>query len=111
VSIERFHQTLKKHLAAFKPARTIEGLQRQLDDFMEYRNTIRPHRALGRRTPQAAFAAHTKARPSGQRFKVPPHCRVRQDKVHIGNITLRYRARSGRPARRRKGGVDPGGQP
>ena len=23
---------------------------------------------------------------------MPPHCRVRQDKVHSGNITLRYKS-------------------
>ena len=39
-----------------------------------------------------AFAARTKAKPSGTPFKVPPHCRVRQDKVHSGNITLRYKS-------------------
>lgn len=26
-------------------------------------------------------------------FKAPPHCRIRQDKVSAGNITLRYRSR------------------
>jgi hypothetical protein len=90
--VERFHQTLKKHLVAYKPARNLAVLQAQLDDFAEYYNTIRPHRSLGRRTPQAAFSARTKARPSAQPFKVPPHCRVRQDKVHSGNITLRYKS-------------------
>ena len=47
---------------------------------------------LGRRTPQAAFSARTKARPGGKPFKVPPHCLVRQDKVHSGNITLRHKS-------------------
>ena len=90
--VERFHQTMKKHLGASKPARSTDALQAQLDAFVEYYNTIRPHRALRRRTPQAAFSARTKARPSGRPFKVPPHCRVRQDKVHSGNITLRYKS-------------------
>jgi hypothetical protein len=83
--VERFHQTMKKHLAASKPARNLEALQAQLDAFVEYR-------ALGRRTPHAAFSARKKARPSGKPFKVPPHCRVRQDKVNGGSITLRYRS-------------------
>lgn len=90
--VERFHQTMKKHLAAYKPARTLGSLQSQLDDFVEYYNTVRPHRAIGRRTPEVAFAARKKARPSGKPFKVPPHCRVRQDKVNGGNITLRYKS-------------------
>jgi transposase InsO family protein len=90
--VERFHQTLKKYLAASKPARNLEALQCRLDKFVEYYNTIRPHRALGRRTPHVAFLARTKARPSGQPFKMPPHCRVRQDKVNSGNITLRYKS-------------------
>jgi hypothetical protein len=33
-----------------------------------------------------------KARTSGKPFKVPPHCRVRQDKVYGGNATLRYKS-------------------
>ncbi len=67
-------------------------LQGRLDDFGEYYNEVRPHRSLGRRTPQAAFGARRKARPSGKPFKLPPHCRVRQDKVNGGNVTLRYRS-------------------
>jgi transposase InsO family protein len=90
--VERFHQTMKKHLAASKPARNLEALQAQLDAFVEYYGEVRPHRALGRRTPQAAFSARKKARPSGKPFTVPPHCRVRQDKVNGGSITLRYRS-------------------
>jgi transposase InsO family protein len=88
--VERFHQTVKKYLAAYKPARNLGALQGQLDTFVEYYNEVRPHRALGRRTPQAAFSARKVARPSAKPLKVPPHCRVRQDKVNGGNITLRY---------------------
>jgi len=32
-------------------------LQRQLGRFVAYYNTVRPHRALGRRTPAQAYAA------------------------------------------------------
>jgi hypothetical protein len=90
--VERFHQTMKKHLVAYKPVGNLGALRSQLDGFVDYYNTIRPHRALGRRTPEVAFAARKKARPSGKPFKVPPHCRVRQDKVNGGNITLRYKS-------------------
>ena len=48
--IERFHQTLKKHLAAQKPARSLTQLQSQVDRFIAYYNQERPHRALARRT-------------------------------------------------------------
>jgi len=37
-------------------------------------------------------SSRTKARPSAKPFKIPPHCRVRQDKVNSGNITLRYKS-------------------
>lgn len=49
--VERFHQTQKKWLAAQPPAATIEELQRQLDRFRRYYNTVRPHRAIGRPRP------------------------------------------------------------
>lgn len=49
--VERFHQTLKKWLARQPPARTLRQLQTQLDTFRRYYNTVRPHRALDRRTP------------------------------------------------------------
>src|SRR5207247_2245368 len=52
--IERFWQTLKRHLAAH-PATTITELQHTLDTFRDHYNTIRPHRALGRRTPEFAY--------------------------------------------------------
>jgi transposase InsO family protein len=49
--VERFHQTQKRWLAAQPKASTAGELQRQLDRFRRYYNTVRPHRALGRRTP------------------------------------------------------------
>lgn len=91
--VERFHQTLKRYLAARDPAGTIPALQAQLDWFSDYYNAIRPHRALGRKTPAATFHARTKARPANGPLSTPPHCRIRQDKVSAGNITLRYRSR------------------
>src|SRR5204863_5379283 len=73
--VERFHQTLKKHLAKQDPAATLEDLQRQLDRFDEYYNAVRPHRALGRRTPQDAFLARPKAGPTRDGSLVTPHLR------------------------------------
>jgi hypothetical protein len=90
--VERFHQTLKKYLAAHKAPRTIAALQALIDDFVEYYNVVRPHRALGRRTPDQAFCSREKAVPSRRPLVVPPHCRVRQDKVNGGKVTLRYKS-------------------
>jgi transposase InsO family protein len=92
--VERFHQTLKKWLARQPGARTIPELQAQLDRFGEYYNTCRPHRALGRRTPQEAFGARPWATPSGTGLVLPAHLRVRQDRVDkTGRVTLRYNSR------------------
>ena len=90
--VERFHQTLKKHLAKKRRARTLAQLQGQLDRFADYYNTTRPHRALGRHTPAEAFAARTKAVPGSP---MPEgHHRVRRDKVDkTGKVTLRYRSK------------------
>ncbi|HZA85781.1 MAG TPA: IS481 family transposase, partial [Acidimicrobiales bacterium] len=50
--VERFHKTLKRWLAAQPPAQSPAELQAALDCFRRYYNTVRPHRALGRRTPR-----------------------------------------------------------
>ena len=55
---------MKKYLAAHKPARSIGALQALLDAFVASYNTRRPHRAIGRKTPEHAFGARKKARPS-----------------------------------------------
>lgn len=87
--VERFHQTQKKWLAAQPPAATLPDLQRQLDRFRRYYNSVRPHRAVGRRTPEQAYTARPKARPT--RTAIPTHYRVRRDKIDdSGVITIRY---------------------
>jgi transposase InsO family protein len=90
--IERFHQTLKKHLRAQPPAATIADLQHQLDDFTTYYNTVRPHRAITRRTPLQAFTSRPKAFPTA--YKIAPHYRLRHDRIDAaGVITIRYNSR------------------
>lgn len=90
--VERFHQTQKKWLTAQPPAQTLAQLQRQLDRFRRYYNTVRPHRAIARRPPAIAYAARPKAQPTGPRLN--PHYRVRRDRVDSGGvITLRYDSR------------------
>jgi transposase InsO family protein len=87
--VERFHQTQKKWLAAQAPPATLADLQRQLDWFRRYYNTVRPHRALNRRTPQQAYQGRPKASPA--KPSIPVHYRVRRDKTDaIGVVTLRY---------------------
>jgi transposase InsO family protein len=92
--IERFHQTLKKHLAAQPTADSLETLQAQIDRFVAYYNDVRPHRAIARRAPAEAFRAHIKAEPQGNGHPPAHHYRVRHDKVDSGGtVTLRYRSR------------------
>ena len=88
-----FHQTLKKYLDRQPKARTLRELQAQLDDFVTYYNEIRPHRAIGRRTPLQAFSARVKATPRLVPLDVENY-RVRQDRVDkAGKVSLRYRSR------------------
>ncbi|MDQ1626631.1 MAG: hypothetical protein QOI54_375 [Actinomycetota bacterium] len=88
-----FHQTLKKWLARQPPARTLRQLQAQLDTFRAYYNTVRPHRALGRLTPQQAYLARPKATPTGTPLN-DSHYRIRHDKVDpSGVFTLRHNSR------------------
>lgn len=91
--VERFHQTEKKWLATQPAARTLADLQRQLDLFRDYYNTVRPHRALHRRTPAQTYAARPKAAASGIPL-LDGHYRVRHDKIdNDGKLTLRYNSR------------------
>jgi transposase InsO family protein len=92
--VERFHQTMKSFLARQPRATSIAELQSQVDRFVGYYNEVRPHRARGRMTPQAAFAARDKARPSGPRIQVGAGVRVRRDRIdNNGKVTLRHRTR------------------
>ena len=69
--VERFHQTLKKYLAANPAPRSLTQLQAQLDVFATYYNDVRPHRAKHRMTPRAAYNARVKARPRQHRSTTP----------------------------------------
>lgn len=90
--VERFHQTLKRWLVKQEAAATISGLQAQLERFGAYYNAVRPHRAIGRRTPAEAFAARPKATPTGPR--IPQRFRVRRDRIDkAGAVTLRHDSR------------------
>jgi transposase InsO family protein len=91
--VERVHQTVKKHLATRPRARTLAQLQRQLDAFRGYYNTVRPHRALHRQTPQQAYQARPKATSAGQPL-IRGHYRIRHDRIDTnGKLTLRHNSR------------------
>lgn len=89
--IERFHQTLKRWIKARPPAETISQLQQQLNEFAGYYNTQRPHRALGRRTPEQAYTTGPKAQPTDN---PEDEWRIRNDIVGAnGKVTIRYAGR------------------
>ena len=90
--VERLHQTLKRYLTKQPPAQTLSELQGELDTFAHYYNHIRPHRALGRRTPLQAYSSRLKARPAG--VKAHAYFRVREDRVdETGKVSLRFNSR------------------
>jgi transposase InsO family protein len=90
--VERFHQTQKRWLAAQPAAATLAELGAQLDRLRVHYNVHRPHRALGRRTPQETFDAKVKAGPGSAAPAV--HYRVRYDQVdQHGKVSLRYDSR------------------
>jgi transposase len=64
--VERFHQTVKRFLAARDPAETITDLQGQLDAFRRVYNQQRPHRSLARRIPADVWATTPKSGPASR---------------------------------------------
>lgn len=88
--VERFQQTMKAWIARQGPVpETITDLQALLDRFRDEYNHQRPHRALHRRTPAAAYTARPKASPPSEPAD-RTHNRIRHDKVNNGKITLRH---------------------
>lgn len=90
--IERFHQTLKRWLAADGLVDTLADLNSQLQRLRLIYNTQRPHRAIGRRTPEVAYSALPKAAPTvGAGTQA---WRIRYDLVGAtGTISFRYAGR------------------
>lgn len=106
--VERFHQTLKKWLVKQPKVTSISEFQKQLDQFRDYYNNTRPHRALARQTPNQVYNARPKAQPGNK--LTPDHFRLRNDVVDKhGKLSLRHggqlhhigigRAYSGTPIR------------
>ncbi|MFL0181527.1 IS481 family transposase [Mycobacterium sp. SMC-15] len=90
--IERFHQTLKRWLAARPRPATLTELQSLLDTFRTVYNTERGHRAHPHHlTPEQAYLARPKATPANQPSTA---IRLRTDVVdHFGKLTLRHGSR------------------
>ena len=87
--VERFQQTLKKWLRARTPAASIAQLQDLINSFTHTHNHHRPHRALNRTTPAAAYLRLPKATPEHNGDRT--HFRVRKDRVDKpGTVTLRH---------------------
>jgi len=86
--VERFQQTMKRWLRAQPAATTITELQAQLDAFVELYNHHRPHRSLPHRTtPAVAYTTRPKASPAND--QPDTEFRVRHDRIHSGNVSLR----------------------
>ena len=89
--VERFHQTMKKFLRAQEGLETSKQLQRAIDRFVEYYNTVRPHRGIARKTPLAQWSARERAVPRTPRITIGGR-RLRLDRVDkAGTVTLRHR--------------------
>lgn len=90
--VERFQQTLKNWLGARPYSQTLAELNNALARFTDIYNHQRPHRALHRATPAAAYAALPKAEP--ELAEGTRHWRVRIDTVDTtGRVSLRYAGR------------------
>jgi transposase InsO family protein len=88
--VERFHQTLKKFIKEQDDIETKKQLQVQLDRFVAYYNEVRPHRAIGRKTPAEVYGAREKARPCAEPIDVSGGRKLRHDKLDgKGTVTLR----------------------
>jgi transposase InsO family protein len=86
--VERFQLTMKRWLRTQTSADTIAELQAQIDAFVDIYNDHRPHRSLPHRsTPAVAYQARPKATPGNDHLDT--EFRVRHDRVHSGNISLR----------------------
>lgn len=71
------------------PAATLAQLQTLLDEFTDYYNRVRPHRAHRHSDPDPGLQRPTQGH--RDRYLIPAHCRVRTDVIDAaGVITIRY---------------------
>ncbi len=87
--VERFQQTMKNWLRQQPPANNLNELQEHIETFITNYNKHRPHRSLGRRTPEQAYNTLAKAQPDPTLLNT--ESRVRYDKVDpSGTISFRH---------------------
>jgi len=91
--VERFHQTVKRWLAARPLAVSLTELQTQLDAFCEYYNHQRPHRAIGRATPYSRWVGAPLA--TAAEPLPPPNELLRRRHCHV-KISSHGTAQAGR---------------
>ena len=89
--VERFHQTLKRRLAAQPAAGDLAELQDHLDAFRHLYNHHRPHRALHRAHPADIWTAAPKAGPAPHPLGTPS--RISTSRVHGGYVWAGRKAR------------------
>jgi transposase InsO family protein len=87
--VERFQQTMKNWLKQQSRPQTLLELQNLINQFIVDYNQHRPHRSLGRHTPEQAYNALAKAQPDPSLLNT--ESRVRYDKVDTtGSISFRH---------------------
>lgn len=82
--VERFHQTLKRWLAAHDAPETLAQLQTLCDAFLEHYNERRRHRAIGRRTPADVWHSTAKSGPASHPLELPST--APQGAVHYAHV-------------------------
>lgn len=87
-SHERMHKTLKAE-AVLPPQVNRREQQRKFDEFRQCFNTLRPHHAIGKKTPSEVYEASPRPFPERlPKFEYPAHFETR--KVHP-NACMRWR--------------------
>jgi putative transposase len=84
---ERMHADVRADVQA-RPAATREQQQRALDRWRAEFNQVRPHQALGGKTPAEVYKLTERRRPPAKPFAYPPHLHVRQATAG-GNVRFR----------------------
>ena len=78
--VERFHQTLKRFLAAHDPPASVGQLQALIDRFVTLYNHHRPHRGIGRAIPALVWADTPKSGPASHGLDTPT-------RIYHGTVT------------------------
>ncbi|MGH7296296.1 MAG: integrase core domain-containing protein [Polyangiaceae bacterium] len=74
---ERMHADVRADVQA-RPAANREQQQRELDRWRVDFNQVRPHQALGNKTPAEVYKVTDRRRPPTKPFAYPPHLHVRR---------------------------------